>query len=96
MASITLPFPPVGWLVRNHYDNLSRIRRLTVPLLVLHGDQDETVPLSQGKKLYEAANQPKRFQTLEGAAHNDTYEVGGEQYWASIEGFLAEYLTGSQ
>lgn len=90
MASITLPFPPVAWLVRNHYDSLTRIRQLNVPLLVLHGDQDETVPLSQGRKLYDAANQPKRFQVLEGAAHNDTYEVGSEQYWGAIEEFLGE------
>ena len=92
MARITLPFPPVGWLVRNHYDNLTRIRQLNLPVLVLHGDQDETVPISQGRKLYEAANQPKRFQVLEGAAHNDTYEVGGEQYWRTIDEFLAEFL----
>ena len=91
MANLTLPFPPVAWLVRNHFDNISRIRQLEVPLLVLHGDQDETVPISQGRKLFEAANQPKRFQTLEGAAHNDTYEVAGEQYWGAIESFLAEY-----
>ena len=90
MASITRPFPPVAWLVRNHYDSLNRIRQLNVPLLVLHGDQDETVPLSQGRRLYDAANQPKRFQVLEGAAHNDTYEVGSEQYWGAIEKFLGE------
>ena len=90
MASITLPFPPVGWLVRNHYDSLSRIRQLNVPVLVLHGDQDETIPMSQGRKLYEAANQPKRFQVLEGAAHNDTYDAGEEQYWGAIEAFIAE------
>lgn len=92
MASATLPFPPVGWLVRNHYDNLTRIRQLRLPVLVLHGDQDEIVPISQGQKLYEAANEPKRFQVLEGAAHNDTYEVGGEQYWGTIEEFLGEFL----
>ena len=89
MARLTLPFPPVGWLIRNHYDSVSRIRRLNVPILVLHGDQDETVPLSQGRKLYEAANEPKRFQVLEGAAHNDTYEVAAGQYWGAIESFLS-------
>ena len=89
MANLTLPFPPVGWLVRNHYDSISRIRQLDVPILVLHGDQDDTVPISQGRKLYEAAHEPKRFQVLEGAAHNDTYAAAAEQYWAAIESFLA-------
>ena len=90
MANLMLPFPLVGWLVRNHFDSISRIRKIDVPILVLHGDRDEIVPISQGRKLYEAANQPKRFQTLEGAAHNDTYEVAGEQYWGAIESFLVE------
>ncbi len=90
MAGLALPFPPVGWLVRNHYDTISRVRRLNVPVLVLHGDLDETVPISQGRKLYSAANEPKRFQTLEGASHNDTYLVAEEQYWGAIESFLAE------
>ena len=90
MAKLTLPFPPAGWLVRNHYDTVSRIRQLNVPLLVLHGDLDDTVPLSQGRKLYEAANQPKRFQALEGAGHNDTFQAAGEQYWGAIESFMDE------
>ena len=90
MANLTLPFLPIGWLVRNHYDSISRIQQLDVPVLVLHGDQDETVPINQGRKLYRAANQPKRFQVLEGAAHNNTSEVAPVQYWGTIEAFLAE------
>ena len=90
MANLTLPFAPAGWLVRNHFDSMSRIRQLNTPLLVLHGDRDETVPIYQGRKLYEAANEPKRFHTLEGAAHNDTYEVGGDQYWRASVSFLAD------
>ena len=89
MAKLTLPFPPVGWLVRNHYDNVVRIRQLNAPLLVLHGDEDDLVPISQGRKLYEAANQPKRFQTLDGAAHNNTHEVNPDQFWGAINEFLA-------
>jgi len=90
MANLTLPFSPIGWLLRNHYDSISRIQQLDVPVLVLHGDQDETVPINQGRKLYRAANQPKRFQVLEGAAHNNTFEVAPVQYWGTIEAFLAE------
>jgi fermentation-respiration switch protein FrsA (DUF1100 family) len=90
MANLTLRLPPIGWLLRNHYDSISRIQQLDVPVLILHGDQDETVPINQGRKLYRAANQPKRFQVLEGAAHNNTFEVAPEQYWGTIEAFLAE------
>ena len=81
MASLTLPFPPGGWLVRNHFNNLSRIGEINFPLLVLHGEQDDTIPISQGRKLYEAANEPKRFQVLDGATPNDLYAAAAEQYW---------------
>ena len=90
MANLTLPFAPAGWIFRNHFDSMSRVRQLNTPLLVLHGDRDETIPIYQGRKLYEAANEPKRFHTLEGAAHNETYEVGGDQYWGAIGSFLAD------
>jgi hypothetical protein len=59
-----------------------------VPLLVLHGDRDEVVPFSQGRRVFEAAPEPKRFFTISGASHNDTYLVGGEAYWAAVREFL--------
>ncbi|MEA1959221.1 MAG: alpha/beta hydrolase [Chloroflexota bacterium] len=61
-----------------------------VPLLMLHGDADEVVPFESGRKLYEAANQPKKFCAIDGAGHNDTYIVGGDGYFAAIE----EFITG--
>ena len=47
------------------------------------------MPISQGRKLYEAANSPKRFQSLPEAGHNDTYYNGGAAYWDT----LAEFQT---
>jgi len=70
------------------YDSLSKIKRISVPLLILHGDCDEVVPFFMGRKLYEAANEPKQFYTIENAGHNDTYMVGGEEYFQAIENFI--------
>ena len=88
MARLTFPFLPVGLLVKGHYDSLSRIREIQSPLLVMHGDLDSTVPLSQGEKLFNSANGPKRFHVLTGADHNDTYLVG-QGYWEALDEFLA-------
>ena len=88
MARLTFPFLPVGLLVKGHYDSLSRIREIQSPLLVMHGDLDSTVPLSQGEKLFNTANDPKRFHVLTGADHNDTYLVG-QGYWEALDEFLA-------
>ena len=95
MAKVAFPFTPFHMFVRGRYDSVARIRSIHRPLLIMHGDQDTTVPLSQGKKLFEAANQPKRFQLLPGAAHNDTYIAGGGSYWDTLGEFLASLEGGS-
>ena len=89
MAKVAFPFMPFHLLVRGRYDSVARIRGIYRPVLVLHGDKDATVPLYQGQKLFEAANQPKRFKLLPGTAHNDTYIAGGGNYWDTLDEFLA-------
>ena len=81
-----LPLPP--WMVGSRYDSLRLIPQVTAPVLVIHGQRDEIVPVSQGRELFEAANEPKSFVTLPAAGHNDTYEAGGSRYWDSLAGFL--------
>lgn len=93
MARLTMPVLPLHWLVRNRYDSLAHIGRVNRPLLVLHGDQDETVPLSQGIKLFEAANPPKQFRLLPGTGHNDTYSSGGPAYWDALTEFIGGLPT---
>ncbi len=86
MANHTLP--GIGYLFRSRYDSLAKIGRLRVPLLILHGDQDEVVPLVHGRRLFETAPEPKTFYAIPGAHHNDTYIVGGEPYWRVWQEFL--------
>jgi len=84
MARDVFPFLPIGPLLRTRYDVVEKIRRIKSPLLVLHGERDEVVPFDQGKKVFDAAPQPKRFYTIAGAGHNDTYLVGGDSYFAAL------------
>ena len=87
MAKMAVPFPAAGWLVRNHYPTISRIRNVGAPILVIHGVLDETVPIAQGRRLFEAANEPKTFCELTGAAHNDTYSAAPEAFFGALEQF---------
>ena len=91
MAKSLYPYLPsrvVTSLVQSEYDSLSKIAGARAPVMVIHGDEDTTVPLAEGKSLYEAARQPKRFHTVEGAAHNDVYSIGGERYFEAIRRFI--------
>jgi uncharacterized protein len=62
---------PVRWLMRSRFDSAGKIGGYHGPLLMAHGDADTIVPPSFGRRLFEAANQPKRFLLLRGHDHND-------------------------
>jgi fermentation-respiration switch protein FrsA (DUF1100 family) len=72
-----------------HYDSLSKIGRIQMPLLAIHGVKDELIPYADGRKLFDAAPQPKTWIPLAGAGHNDTYAVGGEAYFQRLATFAA-------
>lgn len=67
-ASVYWMFP-VRWLMKDSFDNLSRIRASSLPLLILHGDRDHVVPIRFGAKLFDAAREPKRFLKIPGGGH---------------------------
>jgi alpha-beta hydrolase superfamily lysophospholipase len=63
-------WPGVGALSRSvRLDALERIQRLHVPVLVAHGDRDQTIRLEIGRRLFAAANPPKAFLRVAGAGH---------------------------
>jgi fermentation-respiration switch protein FrsA (DUF1100 family) len=70
--------------VPDAYPNLRRIQKLQCPLLVMHGDRDQIVPLEQGKTLFEAAPEPKRFHLFRGLGHNDLLLVAGRELGETI------------
>src|SRR5207245_9066214 len=70
MANTVLP--GVGSLFRTRWDSLAKIPRLRAPLLVLHGDADETIPYAQGRALFAAAPEPKTFFTIRGGHHYES------------------------
>jgi len=88
MARRLYPYLPVWPLLRTRYDSLSKMEQIDVPLLVLHGDRDDIVPLEAGRKLFEAAGGDKLFYTIRGAGHNDTYAVGGQDYFDELRRFI--------
>ncbi len=88
MARVLMPFLPVGAMISSKFDSIGKIKNIHIPVLFTHGNRDTIVPYELGRKLYEAANHPKEFYTIEGADHNDTYIVGGAAYYQKIKEFL--------
>jgi alpha-beta hydrolase superfamily lysophospholipase len=73
-------FLPVGLILTQNFDALSKIGEVKMPVLVTHGTRDSIVPFQMGERLYAAANAPKRFIKVEGAGHHNLSGVAFEQY----------------
>ncbi len=67
--------------------NIDKIRKVNVPVLVIHGTKEEVIPLNHGLRLFAAANEPKTFYKVDGAGHNNLHDVAGERYWEEIRKF---------
>lgn len=71
IAQMQYPYLPVGMLLKDPFLTIEYIADVDMPLLVIHGSEDEAIPISSGQKLFELANEPKIFHTVEGAGHNN-------------------------
>jgi uncharacterized protein len=74
VAKMRYSFLPVDLMLKDRYDSIDKIGKINASLLIVHGDEDPVIPLRFGKKLFEAANHPKEFCTIEAAGHNDLYD----------------------
>jgi fermentation-respiration switch protein FrsA (DUF1100 family) len=95
MSRKVFPLFPLGWAIRSKLDAIGKIPNLKLPKLVLHGTRDEIVPYDLGRKLFDHAVEPKTFYAIEGAGHNDTYVIGGRDYFNALNRFITETLKNS-
>jgi fermentation-respiration switch protein FrsA (DUF1100 family) len=88
-----LKYPALTFLLpfaSMRYDSLAAIPKLRVPLLFIHGNADTLVPPEHGRRLFEAANEPKRLLIVPDADHNDIFSRGGPSLWRDLRDFFAE------
>ena len=73
IAQARYPYFPVRPFLRDRFETNLHIKGVKSPLLVVHGDEDGVIPIASGRALFEAANEPKRFEVIEGGGHTDLY-----------------------
>lgn len=95
VAAHHFPWLPVGWFLRDHYDNIAHLASFDVPILVAIAEQDCIVPARFGRALYESLAAPRQLKLMSGAEHNDWIERIDENWWRDAIQFLlgmrAEY-----
>jgi uncharacterized protein len=70
------------------WDNVQAVQRVHVPLMVIASDGDYAIPIDNGRAIFAAAPQPKRFVQLHGFGHNAMYKNPTLDWWAEPLAFL--------
>jgi uncharacterized protein len=72
--------PPLPYrlLLTDKFDSEALIGAIGVPVMILHGTADESVPVTEARRLYAAAREPKTMIEVEGAGHLAAWEGGAK------------------
>lgn len=87
LGSELFPFLPVRTLARYRYENLAKLPRIQVPVLILHSRADSLVPFHHAERNFAAAREPKSLREIHGD-HNDQPDVDPELYSNALREFL--------
>lgn len=90
MARMRHPRVPLHLLAGNLFNTLESVRKLKIPLLVIHGSADEAIPFAMGQELFKASTTMKRMHAVEGGMHSDLFLRDPDALVRSIAQFLAE------
>jgi hypothetical protein len=90
VAAGAYPFFPVRPFLFDRYETMRYLPDVHAPLLVIHGEEDEVIPVAMGRAVYAAANGPKEIVTFPGAGHSDHHLFGsGEEVFRWIDAIAA-------
>jgi fermentation-respiration switch protein FrsA (DUF1100 family) len=76
VAASLFPIAPVSLLMRDQFHSDQRIGRVTVPLLIMHGEADPAINIKFGERLFAIAHEPKQFVRFPGGGHENLDEFG--------------------
>ena len=87
VAGERYPWLPVDALMRDQFATRDLIQEITVPILIFHGDQDETVPLHHAEALADLAGDTAQIYVIPDGTHNDLWSYG---LWDQVQQALPE------
>jgi pimeloyl-ACP methyl ester carboxylesterase len=83
---------PQQFITDDRWDTTAALRALTIPVLILHGDQDETIRPYHAFLNNAAAHDPKQFVLVEGGGHSNLPEVMGQGYADLMHSFIGQWI----
>ncbi len=85
-AADVLPWMLPEWNMTFRLPSIDKLPDYHGPILISHGDADTTIAFEHGERLFEVANEPKRFVRVKDGKHNDPQP---EEYRLALDQFLA-------
>jgi pimeloyl-ACP methyl ester carboxylesterase len=96
LAPIQYPWTrmlPLSKIMRFRYETTQHLSQLNVPTLVIHGDEDEIVPLKYARSVYASANDPKEMYIVRGGTHDRPDLVDPDSYYDVIARFIEKHSS---
>lgn len=84
LVADVVPFVPAASLVRNQFQTLTKCSAIAVPTLVIHGTEDEIVPLWMGETLARSVAGRARLLVVDGGHHSDLFARDGERLLSEV------------
>jgi len=95
MAGKLYPWLPARFLVRTQFNNMKRIPDVNTPVLIMTAEGDEITPQWMGRRLFEAAHEPRQYAAFTGG-HNDFNQLSGREYLRTWSIFLESVSVNAQ
>jgi len=92
VAARMFPIFPIKLMIRYDYNSADNLAHCTCPVLIIHSRDDDMIPFSFGRALYERANEPKSFLEISGS-HDEGYFTSGRVYSDGVNRFIAKYFS---
>lgn len=84
------PWMPIRLVMRNPFESILKVKKISSPMLFLHSPDDEVIPIEEGRRLFNAAREPKTFVEIAGG-HIRPAEDDGPHMFGAIRTFLAAH-----
>jgi fermentation-respiration switch protein FrsA (DUF1100 family) len=82
------PFFPVRWFMHNPFNAIDKVSAIRAPLLFLHSPEDDVIPLTEGRRLFDAAPSPKKLVEVRGG-HIEASEIDHAVFYGAVSELLA-------
>jgi uncharacterized protein len=87
LTRVLYPRFPMHLLAGGLFDTSRVIKRLTIPLLIIHGTADETIPAWMAHELFDACSTEKRIEIVDEGLHKDLYQRSGQSLAGAVHRF---------